>query len=896
MCENKPERAAPLAAQDVDADETQEWLDALEDVLYRWGPERAQYLLGQLEERARLRAVPLPFQAETPAVNTIPPEDQPDYPGDIELELKIENACRWNATAMVVRANLENDGLGGHLATYASSSTMYEVCFNHFFRSYRHASGGDQVYIQGHGSPGIYARAFLEGRLSAEQVRLFRQELAGGLPSYPHPWLFPTFWQFPTVSMGLGPLMAIYQARFNKYLAARGLRDTSNQRVWAFLGDGEMDEPESLGAIHVASRELLDNLIVVVNCNLQRLDGPVRGNCSIVQELEGLYRGAGWRVIKVLWDSAWDELFAKDEEGHLAAELARTVDGEMQRYAAEPPSYMREHLFGESPELQRLIEGWSDEDLARLQRGGFDRRKVYAAFAEAARADDGRPTAVLVHTIKGYGLGKAVQGANSTHQAKKLKEHGILELRDRLGIPLDDGQARDLQLFRFEEGSPEQRYLKERREALGGSFPARNTDVAPLDTPPLSAFEEFLTGSDGREASTTMGFVRMLAGLLRHPELGKLVVPIVPDEARTFGMEAFFRQFGIYSPVGQLYEPVDKHTVLYYRECKDGQILEEGITEAGAMSSFIAAGTAHTTHRVNTIPFFVYYSMFGFQRVGDLIWAAGDMQCRGFLLGATAGRTTLNGEGLQHQDGHSHLIASCFPHVRAYEPAYAYEIAVLVQDGMRRMYHDLEPCLYYITLQNENYVMPAMPEQDGVVEGIVAGMYRLRRGEGDGPRVQLFGSGSILLQVLRAADILAERYGVASDVWSVTSYKQLRTDAMQAERWNRLHPEAPPRSCHLWDQLKGVEGPFVAASDNVALVADQIAPWVPGGLTALGTDGFGRSDTRERLRRHFEVDAESVALAALSGLVRRGQLEPARVSAAIGELGLDPEQPDSLLA
>lgn len=898
MLQPKPGPARRAAEEtDPDPDETREWLDSIEDLLYRWGPDRVRAMLARLEERARLRHVELPFDPATPQVNTIPAERQGPYPGDVALEEKIEAACRWNAVATVIRANARHAGLGGHLSTYASNATLYEVGFNHFFRGADGADGGDQVFIQGHGSPGIYSRSALEGRLTLEQLANFRQELApgGGLPSYPHPWLMPDYWQFPTVSMGLGPLQAVYQARFNRYLAARGLADTARCRVWAFLGDGETDEPEAKGAIDIAAREGLDNLTFVINCNLQRLDGPVRGNHSIVRELEGFFRGAGWRVIKVMWGGAWDELFAKDEDGLLAAALGALVDGQLQRLSAGGPKALREELFGQSPELARLIDGWSDDDLRRLVRGGHDREKVFAAFAEACRGD-GRPTAILAHTVKGWKLGAAVQATNSTHQQKKLKADALVELKDRLGLALSDDEAREAAFYAPPADAPEVRYLRERRAALDGPLPARAFRAEPIDAPPLESLADLLTGSGGREASTTMAFVRVLAQLLRDEAIGKLCVPIVADEARTFGMEAFFRQVGIYAPGGQKYEPVDRKTMLYYRELPDGQLLEEGITEAGGTASFVAAGTAHLTHGVNTIPFFLTYSMFGFQRVGDLLWAAGDMGCRGFFLGATAGRTTLNGEGLQHQDGHSHLMASAFPHVRAYDPAYGYEITILVQDGLRRMLREQEPVLYYLTLQNDNYVQPALPEGDGVAEGVINGLYRLRAGDGDGPRVQLFGSGSILPHVLQAADLLAERFGVAADVWSATSYKQLRTDAMVADRWNRLHPTDAPRTCHLWDRLAGVEGPFVAASDYVALVAEQIAPWVPGRLWALGTDGFGRSDTRERLRRHFEVDAESVAFMALHALAAEGKFDPAAVAAAIGDLGLDPEAPDSLLA
>ena len=878
---------------DTDPAETREWLDSLEDILYRWGPERVRYLMAQLEERAATRGVPLPFRTLTPQVNTIPPEQEPEYPGDLELEIRIENLCRWNAMAMVVRANEENDGLGGHLATYASSATLYEVGFNYLFRARNDEQLGDQVFIQGHGSPGIYARAFLEGRLSEEQLLRFRQELIGGLPSYPHPWLMPEFWQFPTVSMGLGPLMAIYQARFNRYLEHRGVLDTSASTVWCYCGDGEMDEPESRGAIDIAAREKLDNLVFVINCNLQRLDGPVRGNSSIVQELEGAFRGSGWNVIKVLWSREWDELFAADEEGHLARHLAQVVDGDLQRLGAGGGRALREELFG-TPELARLIEGWSDEKVERLRWGGHDATKVYAAY-RAAMEHEGAPTLILAQTVKGWGMGKTGQGANSAHQLKKIKGDGRIDFRDRFHLALSDEEAKRLEFARASDDGREVEYVKSRRAALGGPFPNGLAHAPALDVPGLDALGEFLGGSNGRPVSTTMGVVKLIGDLMDHKTLGERIVPIIPDEARTFGMEAFFRKYGIYAPGGQAYEPVDRKTVLYYREEHDGQLLEEGITEAGAMSSFIAAGTTGGTHGLHMVPFYLFYSMFGFQRIADLIWAAGDMRCRGFLLGCTAGRTTLNGEGLQHEDGHSLLLASPFPTVKAYDPAYAYEAAVIVQDGLRRMYEADEPWIYYLTLYNENVIMPALPG-DEVVQGILDGMYLLRRSARDGKRVQLFGSGPILPQVLAAAELLEERFGVAADVWSVTSYKQLRTDAMQAERWNRLHPDAEPRSCPLWDALREVEGPFVAASDYVALVPEQIAPWMPSRLWTLGTDGYGRSDTRARLRRHFEVDAESVTIMALHALAERGDLERGRVKQAIEDLGVDPDQPDSLFA
>ncbi len=793
---------------------------------------------------------------------------------------------------MVAKANEGGKGLGGHIASYSSSSAMYEVGFNWFFKGPQSEHGADLIYFQGHSSPGMYARAFIEGRLTEDQLEHFRQETEGkGLSSYPHPYLMPEFWQFPTVSMGLGPSMAIYQARFMKYMEGRGLKNNGDRKVWVFMGDGESDEPESLAALSLASREKLDNLIFVVNCNLQRLDGPVRGNGKIIQELEGKFRGAGWNVIKVIWGSDWDPLLDKDRDGALVERMNEVVDGQLQKYTVESGAYTREHFFN-TPELRKLAEHLTDEQIRKMRRGGHDPEKVYAAY-DAAVKHKGAPTCILAMTVKGYGLGESGEGRNVTHQQKKLNDEELKEFRARFGIPISDEDIAQMPFYRPPDHSPEMQYVRERRNALGGHNPCGKTPAAPpIEAPHLDAFAEFLKDSGGREVSTTMAFVRMFGRLLRDPQLGKLIVPIVPDEARTFGMEALFRQAGIYSSRGQLYEPVDKETVLYYREATDGQILEEGITEAGSMASFIAAGTAYATHAVNTIPFFLYYSMFGFQRVGDLIWCAADSRARGFLLGCTAGRTTLNGEGLQHQDGHSHLLAATVPNCLAYDPAYAYETAVIVQDGIRRMYEAQEPVFYYLTLHNENYEMPAMPE--GAREGIVRGMYRLRSRQAESPlgRVQLLGSGAILREVLRAQDILAERYGVSSDAWSVTSYKELRREAMAAERWNRLHPGDAPRQSYLERIVRGAEGPFVAASDYMRLVAEQIAPWLPDRLVALGTDGFGRSDTRRALRRFFEVDAECVALAALRELAARGILDAATPAKAIAQLGIDPGKPD----
>jgi pyruvate dehydrogenase E1 component len=896
---------------DNDATETREWLDALEGVLQTGGPDRARFLLTQLKNKANRQGVAIPFTANTPYINTIPPDQQPPFPGSREIERRIKSLVRWNAMAMVVRANKHSAGIGGHISTYASAATLFEIGFNHFFRGPDAPGGGDQVYFQGHASPGVYARAFLEGRLTAAQLENFRRELAfgGGLSSYPHPWLMPNFWQFPTVSMGLGAILAIYQARFNRYLEHRGLKDTSQQRVWCFLGDGETDEPESLGALTLASREGLDNLIFVVNCNLQRLDGPVRGNGKIIQELEAAFRGAGWNVIKVIWGSDWDPLLAADKSGLLVKRMGEVVDGEYMKYAVEPGSYIRQHFFGKYPELAALVEHLSDEQLRKLSRGGHDPEKVYAAY-KAAVEHKGSPTVILAATVKGYGLGEAGEGRNVTHQQKKLNEDELAEFRTRFGIPISDQDVAEAPFYKPPEDSRELLYLHKRRQELGGYLPARTLHCPQLQAPPLELFKDFLQGSGTNEFSTTMAFVGLLKRLLQNKEIGKWIVPIIPDEARTFGMDAFFKPFGIYSNVGQLYEPVDAKTLLAYREAKNGQVLEEGITEAGSISSFIAAGTALATHGIPTIPFFTFYSMFGFQRIGDLIWAAADMRTRGFLLGGTAGRTTLAGEGLQHQDGHSHVLASAVPTVQAYDPAYAYELAVIIQDGIRRMYEDCEDIFYYLTLYNEPYAMPPMPE--GAREGILHGLYKLRpaakangrrqppdgeQGASASPsKVHLLGSGALLREALRAQDILAERYGIAADVWSATSYKQLRRDALEAERWNMLHPTAEPRKSYLERVLQGEQGVFIAVSDYKKLVPDMISRWVPGGLLPLGTDGFGRSDSRSSLRRFFEVDAECVTLAVLWRLAQRGELRPALVEKAIRELGIDPEKADPVRA
>jgi len=885
---------------DTDTSETREWLASLDYVLKSKGRERALFLLEQLRDKAAAEGVQLPPQTQTPYVNTISEADQPAYPGNRDLERRIKSIIRWNAMAMVTRANEREHGLGGHISTFASSATLYEVAFNHFFRG-RGADGysGDSIYFQGHASPGMYARAFLEGRLSEENLENFRRELAegGGLSSYPHPWLMPGFWEYPTVSMGLGPIMSIYQARFNKYLKDRGLKDTSKQRVWAFLGDGECDEPESLGAITLASRERLDNLIFVINCNLQRLDGPVRGNGKIIQELESIFRGAGWNVIKVIWGDDWDQLLQRDETGLLAKRMGEVVDGQYQKYTGMPGSYIREHFFGKYPELLNLVKNYSDERLEKLRRGGHDPEKVYAAYKAATEMNNGLPTVILAKTIKGYGLGEAGEGRNVAHNQKQLNQAELLEFRTRFGIPISDAEVGKAPFYKPPASSQEVKYLKERREALGGFVPSRPTEHPTIEVPTLEDYrKKHATGSQGKDMSTTMAFVRLLTDLVRDKKIGKNIVPIVPDESRTFGMEGMFRQIGIYAHGGQLYEPVDSEQIAYYKEAKDGQILEEGITEAGSISSFAAAGTAYSLHGINMIPFYIYYSMFGFQRVGDSIWAAADMRAKGFLIGGTAGRTTLNGEGLQHQDGHSLLNAIAFPTVRAYDPAFRYELTVIVMEGLKRMYQDGEVAIYYITAENDTYVHPDMPE--GVEEGIIKGLYRFKSQEVEGAtaRVQLFGSGAILNSVLAAQQLLADKYQIASDVWSVTSYTQLRREAADCARWNMLHPTLPPRKSYLEEQLAGVEGPFIAASDYVRALPEQLTQWIPGDYCVLGTDGMGRSETRPALRRHFEVDAESITIAALSRLSKTGLYTPQQVAQAIEDLGFNPDKPNPYFA
>jgi pyruvate dehydrogenase E1 component len=879
------------AQEDLNPQETSEWLEALDHVVDEAGPERASYLLHRLADRAATLGAAVALKLNTPYINTIPPEEEESYPGDRAIERKIKSLTRWNAIAMVVRANKYDPGIGGHISTYASLATLVEVGFNHFFRACYGDQPGDFVYFQGHASPGIYARAFLEGRLTEKHLENFRHELRDhpGLSSYPHPWLMPDFWQFPTVSMGLGPINAIYQARFMRYLENRGIIPVTPRKIWAFVGDGETDEPETLGALTLGSREKLDNLIFVINCNLQRLDGPVRGNGSIIQELEAAFRGAGWNVIKVIWGQDWDELLARDQSGLLIKRMGECVDGEFQAFAAKGGAYTRKEFFGKYPELLELVKDMSDEQLGKLRRGGHDPEKVFNAYKRAVE-HTGSPTVILAKTIKGYGLGEAGEGRNITHQQKKLNEQEMEYFARRFEIPIPQETVHTISFYRPPEDSPEMKYLGERTRAMEGSLPSRRPKPISIEAPPLEFFKESLAGSQGREVSTTMAFVRILTLLLKHPDLGKFITPIIPDEARTFGMESLFRQFGIYASQGQLYKPVDRDVFLYYHEAKDGQILEEGITEAGSTASFTAAGTAYANYGVAMIPFFTYYSMFGFQRVGDLIWALADSRAKGFLIGGTAGRTTLSGEGLQHQDGHSLVHSSTVPNCISYDPAFAFEIAVLIRDGIRRMYQEQESVFYYLTIENENYAQPPMPE--GSEDGIVRGIYRFQPASGGKATVQLFGSGAILNEALRAQQILAERYQVAADVWSVTSYSELRRDALAVDRWNRLHPGESERTPYLLEALADAQGPIIAATDYMKVVADQVAPWLPGRLTSLGTDGFGRSDNRQYLRRFFEVNAESIACAALSRLAREGKFDRKKAVAAFAELGVPTEATD----
>jgi pyruvate dehydrogenase E1 component len=890
-------------SQDVDPLETREWLDALDSVVVFDGADRATFLLDELHSGARRSGVPVPYSANTPYLNTIPPDREPQYPGDPEIEQKIRSLIRWNAIATVLRANKESSELGGHIASYQSAATLYEVGFNHFWNAPTESHGGDLVFVQGHSSPGIYARAFAEGRLTEDQLLKFRQEVdGGGLSSYPHPWLMPEFWQFPTVSMGLGPLMSIYQARFLKYLQARGLADTSNRHVWAFLGDGEMDEPESLGAISLAGREKLDNLIFVINCNLQRLDGPVRGNGKIIQELEGIFRGAGWNVIKVIWGTGWDRLIAADKTGLLLKRMEEAVDGEYQDFKSKNGAYVRQHFFGKYPELLDLVADMSDDDIWALNRGGHDAQKVYAAYHAAVNHID-RPTVILAKTVKGYGMGEAGEGQNITHQQKKMGETVLRAFRDRFRIDVPDERIPEVPFLPLTDGSKEHAYLHQRRTALGGYLPVRRRrSTESLQVPPLSAFEAQLKGTGDREISTTMAFVRILTTLLRDKQIGKRVVPIVPDESRTFGMENLFRQFGIFSQVGQLYQPEDANQLMFYKEDKSGQLLQEGINEPGAMSSWIAAATSYSTNDTPMIPFYIYYSMFGFQRIGDLAWAAGDMRSRGFLLGGTAGRTTLNGEGLQHEDGHSHVMSATIPNCVSYDPTFGYEVAVIVADGLRRMYAEQEDVFYYITVMNENYQHPGMPEdrEDEVRDGIVKGMYLFREGKASkksAPRVQLLGSGTILNEVIAAADLLEQDWNVAADVWSAPSFTELGREGMATERWNMLHPTEERRQSFVEAQLAGrPDGPAIAATDYIRAFAEQIRPYVNRRYRVLGTDGFGRSDYRRKLREHFEVDRHFVTVAALTELAAEGAVPADTVAEAIKKYGVNPDKPDPVRA
>jgi pyruvate dehydrogenase E1 component len=889
--------AKPAFALETDFEEISEWIEAFDEVVEGEGPSQATRLIGALTRRAQEAGIDLPVQLNTPYINTIPKEEEYPYPDDRQMERRIKSLIRWNALAMVHRQNKKDPGIGGHISTYSSLATLLEVGFNHFFHATYGDQPGDFVYFQGHASPGVYARAFLEGRLTQEQVENFRHELRGspGLSSYPHPWLMPDFWRFPTVSMGLGPLNAIYQARFMRYLEHRGIIPETPRKIWAFVGDGETDEPEALGAqLTLASREKLDNLIFVINCNLQRLDGPVRGNGKIINELEAAFRGARWNVIKVIWGSNWDPLLAKDKSGMLLKRMEECVDGEYQSFKAKDGAFVRKEFFGKYPETLELVKDMTDDEIWRLQRGGLDPQKVYNAYKRAIE-NQGGPTVILAKTIKGYGLGSA-QARNATHQEKKMTDEALSAFRLRFEIPIPDKAAKEGSLYRPPDDSPEIKYLKERRQELGGYMPKRQTPKLDFELPSAEVFSESLEGSRGRGVSTTMGFVSLLRHLLKDPKVGKLVVPIVPDEARTFGMESIFRQVGIYASEGQKYKPHDANMLLYYREERNGQILEEGITEAGSMASFTAAGTAYSNYQVPMIPFFIFYSMFGFQRVGDLIWAFADARGKGFLLGGTAGRTTLSGEGLQHQDGHSVMLSSSVPTCATYDPAYVYELAVIIQDGIKRMYKDGEDRFYYIMLYNEDYPMPEMPE--GCREGIVRGIYKFKDAEGKKAVVQLFGSGPILNEAVRAQSILAEKYDVPANVWSVTSYNELRHDALTVERWNRLHPAEPPKQPYIVSALQQAKaaGPIIAASDYLKAVPDQLAPWLEGRLLSLGTDGFGRSDNRQYLRRHFEINAESIAAAALSRLARDGKFDPKRAQKAMKELGIDTEKLDPVKA
>jgi pyruvate dehydrogenase E1 component len=875
---------------DIDNQETQEWLDALNAVIETEGVERAHFLIESMIDQARRSGANLPYKATTAYVNTIPTHLQQRHPGNPDMERRIRALIRWNAIMTVLRANEKSPGVGGHIASFQSAATLYDVGFNHFFRAANDKFQGDLVYFQGHSSPGVYARAFLEGRISEDQLSNFRMETGGkGLSSYPHPWLMPDFWQFPTVSMGLGPIMGIYQARFLKYLHDRGIADTSDRKVWVFCGDGEMDEPESLGAISLASREKLDNLIFVVNCNLQRLDGPVRGNGKIIQELESDFRGSGWNVIKVIWGSYWDPLIAMDKTGLLKKRMEECVDGEYQNFKAKGGAYTREHFFGKYPELKEMVAAMSDQDIWRLNRGGHDPHKVFAAYA-AATSHKGQPSVVLAKTVKGYGMGDAGEGQNITHQQKSMDIDSLKAFRDRFDLDISNADVEKLSFYKPTSDSPEIKYMMERRQELGGFVPQRKRKGNPLKTPPLSAFENMLTATGEREISTTMAFVRILSTLVRDKELGKYIVPIVPDEARTFGMEGMFRQLGIYSSVGQLYEPQDSDQVMFYKEQTDGQILEEGINEAGSFSSWVAAATSYTVNGIQMIPFYIFYSMFGFQRIGDLAWAAGDSRARGFLLGATAGRTTLNGEGLQHEDGHSQLMAAMIPNCVSYDPTFAYELAVIMQDGLKRMIENQEDVFYYITVMNENYSHPEMPK--GIEPDIIKGMYSFSTSKIKGEKVQLMGSGVILREVIEAQKILEKDFGVSADVWSVTSFNELRKDALEADRWNRMNPDKPQKESHVVKLLKKAEGPIIASTDYMKSFAEQVAVFLPHKFVALGTDGFGRSDSREKLRHFFEVDRHYVVVATLKALSDEGKIKSSVVTDAIKKFKLDPNKPN----
>lgn len=883
--------------KDLDPVETQEWLESLESVLSNEGEERAKFLLTQLADRMRRDGSQLPFSVTTPHRNTIPVHREARMPGDLFMERRIRSLIRWNAMAMVMRANKKNPGIGGHISSFMSSATLYDVGFNYFFRAPKDDFEGDLVFFQGHSAPGVYARAFLEGRLSEEQLDNFRQEVDGkGISSYPHPWLMPDFWQFPTVSMGLGPIQAIQQARVMKYLDAREQKPMLDRKVWCFMGDGECDEPESLGSISLAGREKLDNLVFVINCNLQRLDGPVRGNSRIMDELEGVFRGAGWNVVKVVWGRHWDPLFEKDNKGLLQKRMDEVVDGEYQNYKANGGAYTREHFFGAYPELQEMVKDLTDEDIFALNRGGHDPYKVYAAYHEAVHNANGRPTVVLAHTVKGYGTGEDGEAKNDTHSVKSLQLETLKKFRDRFGIPLNDAELETVPFYKPADDSPEMRYMQQTRGNLNGYLPARRPDFEALPIPAIDdkAYEAMLQGSKGREISSTMAFVRILTGLTKDKAIGERVVPIVPDEARTFGMEGMFRQLGIYTAEGQKYKPEDSNQIMFYREDKKGQILEEGINEAGAMSAWLATGTSYSNHNYTLIPFYIYYSMFGFQRIGDLAWAAGDLQARGFLVGGTAGRTTLNGEGLQHQDGHSHLMAATIPNCRTYDPTYSYELAVIIQDGLKRMYQDKENCFYYLTVMNENYEHPELPNRPEVKEQIIKGMYLLKEGGKSKLKVQLLGSGTILREVEAAAELLKADFGVEADIWSATSFNELRRDALAVERHNFLHPEAAPKKAYITELLEGRQGPVVATTDYMKLYADQVRAWVPTDYKVLGTDGFGRSDTREKLRHFFEVNRYFVAVAALKVLADRGEVPVKTVTEALKKYGIDPNKADPL--